>query len=182
MPSILSRAALLEAVTRLDEQLDVHVTYDGQPGAAFDNRSLRDGVALVSCRTNMISGTLLDNMTLFSPQYNADAIGLMQRLGLNAFVDGLKQGLMTMVGPAGAEIVSPGIAVRIGLIRALVRRPAVLCLDEVGVALDLDGMRRLVDSLKEIKGQTTIFLVSQNPSLLQIVDQTVRLRGGEQPT
>jgi ATP-binding cassette subfamily C protein LapB len=174
--------ALLEAVTRLDEQLDVHVTYDGQPGTAFDNRSLRDSVALVSCRTNMISGTLLDNMTLFSPQYNADAIGLMQRLGLNAFVDGLKQGLMTMVGPAGAEIVSPGIAVRLGLIRALVRRPAVLCLDEVGVALDLDGMRRLVDSLKEIKGQTTIFLVSQNPSLLQIVDQTVRLRGGEQPT
>ena len=178
----LAATALLEAVTRLDQQLDVHVTYDGQPGTAFDNRSLRDSVALVSCRTNMISGTLLDNMTLFSPQYNADAIGLMQRLGLNAFVDGLKQGLMTMVGPAGAEIVSPGIAVRIGLIRALVRRPAVLCLDEVGVALDLDGMRRLVDSLKEIKGQTTIFLVSQNPSLLQIVDQTVRLRGGEQPT
>jgi hypothetical protein len=32
------------------------------------------------------------------------------------------------------------------------------------------------------KGQTTIFLVSQNPSLLQVVDQTVRLRGGEQLT
>jgi ATP-binding cassette, subfamily C, bacterial LapB len=177
----LAATALLEAVTRLDEQPGVHITYDGLPGTAFENRSFGNAVAMVGCRTSMISGTLLDNMTLFSPQYNAAAIGLMQRLGLNAFVDGLKQGLMTMVGPAGAEIVSPGIAVRIGLIRALVRRPAVLCLDEVGVALDLDGTRRLVESLKEIKGQTTIFLVSQDPSLLQIVDQTIRVRGGEEP-
>jgi ABC-type bacteriocin/lantibiotic exporter with double-glycine peptidase domain len=175
----LAATALLEAVAQLDESSDVHVTYDGMPGSAFENRSFRDGIAMVSCHTNLIGGTLLDNMTLFSPQYNADAIELMQRLGLNAFVDGLKQGLMTMVGPAGAEIVSPGIAVRIGLIRALVRRPAVLCLDEVGVALDLGGMRMLVETLKELKGRTTIFLVSQNSSLLEIVDQTIRLRGGE---
>ncbi|GLR83500.1 ABC transporter transmembrane domain-containing protein [Bradyrhizobium iriomotense] len=178
----LAATALLEAVARLDDSLDVHVTYDGMPGSSFENRSFRDGIAMVSCHTNLIGGTLLDNMTLFSPQYNADAIELMQRLGLNAFVDGLKQGLMTMVGPAGAEIVSPGIAVRIGLIRALVRRPAVLCLDEVGVALDLGGMRRLVETLKEIKGRTTIFLVSQDPSLLEIADQTIRLRGEETQT
>jgi ATP-binding cassette, subfamily C, bacterial LapB len=178
----LAATALLDAIAQLDDSLDVRVTYDGLPGSAFENRSFRDGVAVVSCRTNMISGTLLDNMTLFSPQYNADAIALMQRLGLNTFVDGLKQGLMTMVGPAGAEIVSPGVAVRIGLIRALVRRPAILCLDEIGVALDLDGMRRLVDSLKQIKGRTTIFLVSQDPSLLQIADQTIRLRRSEMQT
>jgi ABC-type bacteriocin/lantibiotic exporter with double-glycine peptidase domain len=174
-------SALLEAVARLDDTLDIHVTYDGLPGAAFENRSFKDAIALVGYRTNLINGTLLDNMTLFSPQYNGDAIELMQRLGLNAFVDGLKQGLMTVVGPAGAEIVSPGIAMRVGLIRALVRRPAVLCLDEVGAALDLDGMRRLVESLKEIKGKTTIFLVSQHPSLLQMVDQTIRLHVGRKP-
>ncbi|KRR27762.1 hypothetical protein CQ14_29460 [Bradyrhizobium lablabi] len=178
----LAATALLEAVARLDDSLDVHITYDGLPGTAFESRSLREAIAVVSCRANMISGTLLDNMTLFSPQHSADAIRLMQRLGLNTFVDGLKQGLMTVVGPAGAEIVSPGIAVRIGLIRALVRRPVVLCLDEVGGALDLDGKRRLVESLKEIKGQTTIFLVSQDPSLLQIVNQTIRLRAGEKLT
>jgi ATP-binding cassette subfamily C protein LapB len=175
----LASTALLETVAQLDDSLDLGITYDGLPGAAFENRSLRGAIAMVGARTDMISGTLLDNMTLFSPQYNSDAIRLMQRLGLNAFVDGLKQGLMAVVGPAGAEIVSPGIAVRIGVIRALVRRPAILCLDEVGGALDLDGMRRLVESLKEIKGHTTIFLVSQDPTLLEIVDQTIRVRGGE---
>jgi ATP-binding cassette, subfamily C, bacterial LapB len=177
----LAATALLEAVARLDESLDVHVTYDGLPATAFANRSLTDAIAVVSWRTTMIGGTLLDNLTLFSRQYDGQAIALMQRLGLNTFVDGLKQGLLTPVGPAGAEFVSPGIAVRIGLIRALVRRPAVLCLDEVGVALDLDGRRRLVEILKEVKGQTTIFLVSQDPSFQQIVDQTIGVRGGEEP-
>jgi ATP-binding cassette, subfamily C, bacterial LapB len=175
----LASTALLETVAQLDDSLDLGITYDGLPATAFENRSLRGAIAMVGARTDMISGTLLDNMTLFSPQYNSDAIRLMQRLGLNAFVDGLKQGLMAVVGPAGAEIVSPGIAVRIGVIRALVRRPAILCLDEVGGALDLDGMRRLVENLKEIKGYTTIFLVSQDPTLLEIVDQTIRVRGGE---
>jgi ATP-binding cassette, subfamily C, bacterial LapB len=175
----LAATATLEAVARLDDILDLNVSYDGLPATAFENRSLRDAIAMVSARTDMMNGTLLDNMTLFSPQYNSDAIRLMQRLGLNAFVDGLKQGLMTVAGPAGAEIVSPGVAVRIGLIRALVRRPTILCLDEVSGALDLDGMRRLVDSLKEIKGYTTIFLVSHDPALLEIVDQTISVRGGE---
>ncbi len=178
----LAATALLESVARLDDSIGVQVTYDGMPGGAFETRSLRDGITMVSARTEMINGTLLDNMTLFSPQFTSDAIRLMQRLGLNTFIDGLSRGIMTMVGPAGAEIVSPGIAVRIGLIRALVRRPAILCLDEVGGALDLDGTRRLLEILKEIKGQTTIFLVSQDPTLLQIVDQTIRLRGGGTPT
>ena len=175
----LAATALLETVAGLDDSLDLNVTYDGQPASTFSSRSLRDATTMVSCRTDMIGGTLLDNLTLFSPQYNSEAIRLMQDLGLNTFVDGLKQGLMTPVGPAGAEIVSPGVAARIGLIRALVRAPALLCLDEVGGVLDLDGMRRLVECLKQVEGRTTIFLVSQDPTLLQIVDQTIRVRGGE---
>src|SRR5262249_48231894 len=146
----LQATALLEALAQLDDSLDVQVTYDGQPANAFESRSLKDAIAVVSRQTEIVSGTLLDNMTLFSRQYVADAMFLMPRLGLNAFVDGLKQGVMTRVGSTGAGTVSPGIAVRIGLIRALVRRPALLCLDEVAWALDLDGMRRLVEELKLI--------------------------------
>ncbi len=69
---------------------------------------------------------------------------------------------MTPVGSGGTEIVSPGIAARIGLVRALVRDPLVLCLDNADGSLDLDGVAKLRDVLKELKGHTTVFLVSSS--------------------
>jgi ATP-binding cassette subfamily C protein LapB len=174
-------SATLKAVAQLDDSLGLSITFDGQPRDAFNRQSLKHGIATASAYPELIRGTLLDNLTLFSPQYNADAIQLAQRLGLDSFIDGQRHGLMTPVGPAGAEIVSPGIAVRVGLIRALVRRPAILCLDEVGGTLDLDGMRRLVRILQEMKGRTTIFMVSTNPDLLALADTTIRIERSAEP-
>jgi ATP-binding cassette subfamily C protein LapB len=91
------------------------------------------------------------------------------------FIDGLRQGFMTSVGPGGADIVSPGIAARIGLIRALVREPFVLCLDNADGALDLEGVKRLREVLKELKGHTTVFIVSSAPTLLQLADMKIRV-------
>ncbi len=82
---------------------------------------------------------------------------------------------MTPVGHGGAEIVSPGIAARIGLVRALVREPLVLCLDNADASLDLDGISRLRELLRELKGRTTVFIVSSSSTLLQLADMTVRI-------
>ncbi|HWA45460.1 MAG TPA: ABC transporter transmembrane domain-containing protein [Hypericibacter adhaerens] len=174
----LTASALLESVARLDDSLGLEIKFDGEPSTAYDSVSLKRGIAMVTARTELLRGTLLDNLTLFSPQYNADAIRLSQRLGLSVFVDSLRQGLMTPMAPGVGISVSPGVAVRIGLVRALVRRPTILCLDEVGGALDLDGMRKLVELLRELKGRITIFLVSGNPALLQLADQKIRIEAG----
>ncbi len=171
----ITATAMLDMVAQLDDALDLTITFDGRPPSAYDSQTLKQQIAMVSAHPELIRGSLLENLTLFSPQYNADAMRLMPYLGLDAFVDSLRQGVMTALGPGGADIVSPGIAVRIGLIRALVRRPAILCLNEVGGTLDLDGMRRLVDILKGLKGRTTIFMVSGNPDLVQLADQKIRI-------
>ena len=52
-----------------------------------------------------------------------------------------------------------------------------LCLNNVGVSLDLDGMRRLTEVLQKLKGRITVFLVSSNPALLQLADLTLRING-----
>jgi ATP-binding cassette, subfamily C, bacterial LapB len=165
----------LRTVMRLEDALGLSVTFDGRPIGAYDPRSFRERVTKASSGAELIRGSLLDNLTLFSPNYEAAAIQLSERLGLSAFVDGLRQGFMTPVGSGGAEIVSPGIAARMGLVRALVRDPLVLCLDNADGSLDLDGVARLRDLLKELKGQTTVFLVSGSPPLLQLADMKVRV-------
>lgn len=163
----------LRTITRLEDSMGLSVTFDGQPSSAYDPHSFRQAVTKASSRSELIRGSLLDNLTLFSPSHESAAIQLSERLGLSAFVDSLRQGFMTPVGPGGAEIISPGIAARIGLIRALVRQPLVLCLDNADGPLDLDGVTKLGEVLKELKGQTTVFIVSSRPSLLQLADVKV---------
>ena len=161
----------LRTVARIEDSLGLSVTFDGQPSNAYDPNSFRQGVTEASSRAELIRGTLLENLTLFSPSYEAAAIQLAERIGLSAFVDGLHEGFMTPIGPGGAPIAaSPGITARIGLVRALVRRPLVLLHDQADSSLDLDGTRRLCELLKELKGQTTVFIVSNAPALLQLTD------------
>ncbi|WP_213742264.1 ABC transporter transmembrane domain-containing protein [Bradyrhizobium sp. dw_411] len=165
----------LRTVMRLEDALSLSVTFDGRPIGAYDAQDFRECVTKASSNAELIRGSLLDNLTLFSPNYEAAAIQLSERLGLSAFVDGLRQGLMTPVGSGGTEIVSPGIAARIGLVRALVRDPLILCLDNADGSLDLDGVAKLHDLLKELKGHTTVFVVSSSPALLQLADMKVRV-------
>lgn len=174
-PDSLVATAALRAVARLDESLALEVMFDGAPCEAYDPLSLRRGITKTSSRAELVQGTILDNLTLFSPQYEAEAIELSEQLGLSGFVDGLRQGYMASVGPTGAEIISPGMAARIDLIRALVRRPAVLCLDQADVPLDIDGVKRLVALLKGLKGETTVLIVSANPAVLALADMRVRI-------
>ncbi len=167
--------AVLRSVARLDDWLGLTVAFDGEPSSVYDPLSLRRGITMASSRGELIRGSLLDNLTLFSAQHEAGAIQLSERLGLSGFVDGLRQGYMTPIGPGSAEIISPGVAARIGLIRALVRQPLMLCLDQVESYLDLDGTQRLVALLKELKGHTTVFLVSGTPTMIQLADRQLRV-------
>lgn len=169
----------LEALIGIDNSLPLSITLNGEQRAYYTASSLRHNLVMASAHTPLIKGTLLDNLTLFSPQYEEAALKLMRALGLDSFVDGLRQGLVTPIGSMGAEVTSPGIAIRIGLIRALIRHPKVLCLDEIGGALDFDGIKRLLGVLNEIKGNTTVFLVSGNPSISAIADMMISVCKGE---
>lgn len=165
----------MRTMARLEDSLGLSVTFDGRPSSEYDPQSFRENVTEASSRAELIRGSLLDNLTLFSPNYEAAAIQLSERLGLSAFVDGLRQGYMTPVGLGGTEIITPGIAARIGLVRALVREPLALCLDNADASLDLDGVARLRELLKGLKGRTTVFIVSSSQPLLQLADMKVRV-------
>lgn len=178
-PDAQAASALLQAISRRAEAPGLDVTYGGYPGATFDSRSLHRNMATVVARPRLLSGTILENLTLFAPQYDADAVALSDRIGLRDFVDGLRNGFMTQVGDVGSEILGGGLAARIGIVRALVRRPMVLCLDQADATLDLDGVKRLASLLGELKGRVTVFVVSSNPAILGLADLTVTLRRSE---
>ena len=57
-------------------------------------------------------------------------------------------------------------------------RPAILLFDEASAALDHESERRLHIMLEEMKGRTTMIIVSPRPALLRLADRRFVMANG----
>ena len=73
---------------------------------------------------------------------------------------------------------SGGQKQRMTIARALVRKPEILILDDSASALDFATDAALRKSIKEMKNQPTVFIVSQRAASIQHADQIIVLDDG----
>jgi ATP-binding cassette, subfamily C, bacterial len=85
------------------------------------------------------------------------------------FVCDLPQGIHAAVGERGA-MPSGGQRQRIAFARGLVRKPALLILDEDTSALDPETEKAICATLQQLKGSMTIFAISHQQSLVLVAD------------
>ena len=94
------------------------------------------------------------------------------------FVADTPQGLDTVVGERGVSL-SGGQRQRIALARALVRRPALLLLDDTTSALDPRTEGAVLGNLRGVLTGTTVLMVASRPSTIALADEVVYLAAGE---
>jgi len=85
------------------------------------------------------------------------------------FVARLPQGLDTVLGDRGV-LLSGGERQRIALARALVRRPAMLILDEATSSLDSENERRVQDAIERLHGRLTIVVITHRLATVRRAD------------
>jgi ATP-binding cassette subfamily C protein len=118
------------------------------------------------------------NVTLGDPDLSrADVEEALQAAGASDFVRELPQGLETPLGERGARL-SGGQRQRIAIARALVHRPSLLILDEATASLDPASEAGIYDTVRSLRGRTTILAISHQPGLLKVADRVYRLSGG----
>ncbi|MFC7738813.1 ATP-binding cassette domain-containing protein [Roseomonas sp. GCM10028921] len=176
-PNGSGRSALLRLIVGEDRAEPGAILIDGQDLALTDPLPARGQVALVPPDPALIAGSLLDNLTLRHPELEARALSLGAALGLESVAAGLPGGWHTPVGAGGMPL-ARGVAQRVGLVRALVREPRILLLDDVTAQLDCDGDACLGRVLTGLRGRTTIVLVSHRRSTLALADRVLRIAGG----
>ena len=110
----------------------------------------------------------------------ADEAGLRRALEQASadFVFVLPEGLDTVVGDRGARL-SGGERQRIALARGLLRRPALLILDEVTSALDPANEAAVTRAIAGLKGRVTILVIGHRGPLSALAERTVRLADGQ---
>ena len=89
------------------------------------------------------------------------------------FINSLPNKFDEGVGENGAKL-SGGQIKRIGIARALYRKSAdIIILDEPTNELDKDTELKILHSLRSLKDQKTIIVISHNIEILSLCDQTI---------
>ncbi|MFJ2741412.1 ABC transporter transmembrane domain-containing protein [Streptomyces sp. NPDC087440] len=139
---------------------------------------LRAALAYVEQDAPVLAGTLRDNLLLAAPDASTVELAhALTRTRLTDLVDRLPDGLDTQVGHRGTTL-SGGERQRIALARALLRKPALLLLDEVTSQLDAVNEERLRDVILELAADTTVLVIAHRLSTVVRADRIVVMEAG----
>ncbi|HEX3310216.1 MAG TPA: ABC transporter ATP-binding protein, partial [Streptosporangiaceae bacterium] len=144
----------------------------------LDVEALRRWTAIVPQRTEILAGTLAENIALFDPQLLPRAAGALAELGLTTWASSLPAGIDTKLGEGGYKL-SAGQEQLVAFARILVRDPQVVILDEATARMDPvteSWVQRATDRLLE--GRIGV-IVAHRLSSVQRCDEVVVLADGE---
>ena len=139
----------------------------------FNNSNWKRKLSYVTQKTFLIDDSIKNNI-LFGENENYDVKKLNEALKfsyLQKFIDKLPDGINTLVGESGVKL-SGGQIQRISIARALYNSPEILVFDEPTNSLDEETEKNIISEIFELKGKSTIFLVTHNKKLTSNCDET----------
>jgi len=141
--------------------------------------ALREKIALVPQKAALFKGTIRENILWGRQDATDEEIWqALERAQAAEVVRGKSMQLDEPVEQNGRNF-SGGQKQRLTIARALVRNPDILILDDSASALDFATDAALRKSLRELPGETTVFIISQRPSSIRHADQILVLDDGE---
>ena len=105
-------------------------------------------------------------------------LAAMEKAQLTEFVEGLPNGLDTIVGDRGVRL-SGGQRQRIGIARALYHDPEILVLDEATSALDNETESAVMEAIDKLQGTKTMIIIAHRLTTIRNVDVIYEVSNGK---
>ncbi len=172
------KSSLVNLIPRFYDVSEGRVLVDGVDVRDYPIEDLRNGVGMVLQKNVLFSGTIRENMQWGKADATDDEIiAALQSAQAWDFVSQMPDGLDTRILQGGANV-SGGQKQRLCIARAMLKKPAILLLDDSTSAVDSDTEGRIRESFsKELKG-TTVFIIAQRVSSVVGADKIVVLDEG----
>ena len=172
------KSTLIHLLTRRYPLAEGMLTVDGVAAEEIDLNDYRRNVALIPETVKIFNGTLGANLAMAAPDLSPEALQeRLQELSVETFLVRFKAGLATEIGEDGRRL-SAGERQMIGLIRALLGKPAVLIVDEGFNALDPEAFAQAVRLVTARARKGAVLLVSHVQQLISLADESFILEGG----
>ncbi len=171
------KSTLVNLLQGLYQPTSGRIFIDGHDIRHVSPRSLRSQLGVVPQDCFLFSGTILENIALFRPEFTLEQIIEVAKLAeAHAFIQDLPLGYETKVGERGTTL-SGGQKQRIAIARALLGDPQLLILDEATSSLDVIAERRFRENLRRI-GNCTICMIAHRLSTVRDADNILVLDRG----
>lgn len=172
------KSTLLALLAKQLSPTQGRIFYDAIDSQLWPTALLRDKTGWVGQSTQLIYGSVVDNITLGSGSVDqkrlTDAVNLS---GLISYLDRFNNGLETQVGEGG-RFLSGGQRQTVALARALYRDSNLIILDEPTASLDKPSETRLFNSLQSLPRDKTLIVSSHKPSFLALCDRILVIDKG----
>lgn len=172
------KSSLVNLIPRFYDVTSGHVLVDGRDVRTYDPASLRDKVGIVMQKAVLFHGSIRDNLKWGNENATDEELYAALRIAqAEEIVRNKENGLDEMIEQEGRNL-SGGQKQRLSIARALVKKPEILILDDSASALDYATDAALRKALKNMPGDTTVFIVSQRASSLMHADTIIVLDDG----
>jgi ABC-type multidrug transport system fused ATPase/permease subunit len=139
---------------------------------------LRRWIAVVPQRTEIIAGTLAENIALFDQNLLPAAERAVRDLGLSSWVADLPDGMATRLGDGG-HVLSAGQEQLVAFARIMVRDPHVVVLDEATARMDPVTEARVQRATDRLLRDRIGVVIAHRLSSVRRCDEVVVLADGE---
>ena len=172
------KTTLVNLIPRLYDASEGQVLLDGKNVKEFDLNSLRRQIGVVPQKAVLFKGTIRQNLLWGNENASEEALwDALKVAQAQEVVQGKEGGLDASVEQGGANF-SGGQRQRLTIARALVRKPAILILDDSASALDFATDANLRMAIRGMENPPTTFIVSQRAASVRFADEILVLDDG----
>lgn len=177
-PTAAGKTQLLYVLTGLIEPQAGQVLFDGVPMHDIHKSTFRYQVGFVFQDSIIFNLSLRDNIAFNTRVDEAMLQKAIRVAELQDFVDGLPEGLETLIGERGSNL-SGGQRQRLMLARALALQPRILLLDDFTARVDTLTERKILDNIQREYPGITLVSVTQKIAPVIQYDRILLLEEGE---
>lgn len=173
-----AKTTLINLIPRLYDATKGEVLVDGVNVKDYDEKVLRDKVAVAPQKAVLFKGTIKENITYGKGEYDEDKLNKAISISQSKFIKELDSGVESEVAQGGTNF-SGGQKQRLSIARAVYKDAEIMIFDDTFSALDYKTDMLVRKAIKKNLKDKTIIIVAQRIGTIKDADQIIVLDEGK---
>ena len=157
------------------------ITINNVPIQNIEPEVLRRHINYINQRTQLLNGTVLENMKYGNTIDDKKLVALVKKYGLDANFQSLEQGLRSDVGNQGKSM-SGGMQKIIMNVRGILKKGSVVVFDEPLAGLDAITRVKMIKMIDDMTKNKTLIVITHDKEILRIMNKTINLHDMKKKT